>query len=94
MKNRFHGAFRDACFTVNAIFWIDVEHFWALVKTVARAYRYACGIFAAHTLFRYNECHDLFSLRWFFAVPDAKAGWPSVGNSGFTAATGHVFHEK
>ena len=63
VKNRFYGAFGDACFAVNAILWIDVEHIWALVKTVARAYRYACGIFAAHTLFRYNECHDLFSLK-------------------------------
>ena len=61
VENRFGGAFRDAGFAVNAGFWVDVGHFWALVKTVAGASCYASGIFTSNACFGDDMCHGLLS---------------------------------
>lgn len=47
MEDRFDGAFGDACFAIDAVFWINVQHVRAFVEAVAGAYHYAIGVLAA-----------------------------------------------
>lgn len=49
MKDCFHWALGNACFTVDALLRVNVEHFFALVKTFHGANNYAVGITATHT---------------------------------------------
>ena len=61
VKNRFGGTLCDTGLAVDAIFWVDVEHFWALVKAVAGASRYTSGIFTSNAIFGDDMCHGLLS---------------------------------
>lgn len=47
MEDRFDGAFGDARFAVDAVFWINVKHVRAFVKAVAGADHNAIGVLAA-----------------------------------------------
>ncbi len=58
VKNGFHGAFRDASFAVDALFGVDVEHLFALIKALDRANNYAIGVSATNTGLGNNVGHD------------------------------------
>ena len=47
MENRFHRAFGNTGFTVNALFWVNVEHLLAFVEAFYGAYNHAIGVFAS-----------------------------------------------
>ena len=47
MENRFDWAFRNASFTVNALFRMNVEHLIAFVEAFHGAYDHAIGVFAS-----------------------------------------------
>jgi hypothetical protein len=46
-KDGFNWAFWFAAVAVNATFGVDVQHLFAFMKAIARAYYDAVGIFAA-----------------------------------------------
>ena len=48
-ENRLNRAFRDACFAVNALIRVDIEHFLAFVEAFYGADHNAIGVFAAET---------------------------------------------
>jgi hypothetical protein len=58
MEDGFHGAFRNACFTVNALFWVDVEHLIAFVEAFHGTYDHAIGVFTTWAGLSYDVSHE------------------------------------
>jgi hypothetical protein len=59
MENRLHGTFRDACFTVDALLGVDVQHLFTFVKALDWANDNAICISAADAGLSNNVGHGL-----------------------------------
>ena len=57
VKNGFHRALHDTGFAIYAMLRIDIEHLWALVKTIARANSYTRCVFATDAFSGDNKRH-------------------------------------
>lgn len=55
--DRFNGAFRNTRLAVNALFWMDVEHRFPLVKTFDGANNNTVSVFAVVTRLSYYVRH-------------------------------------
>ena len=60
VEDRFDGTFRDAGFAVDAFIWMDVQHRFALVKTLDRTNDDTVGVFAVKTRFGNDVGHVMF----------------------------------
>ena len=49
-ENRLDGTFMEASIAINAFIWVNVEHLFAIPKTVARANDDAVRVFAAKAI--------------------------------------------
>ena len=57
IEDRFHRALGDACATVDALFWVDVNHGLIFVKTLHGANSQARFVFAPAARFGDHHCH-------------------------------------
>src|ERR1044072_4113507 len=59
MENGFHGTFRHARFTVDALIGVDVQHLLTLVKALDRADNDTVGVLASKTRLSNYVSHEL-----------------------------------